>query len=183
MNEQNTKKNKTNNCIFDNNNISLSHIFSLTLNIDKVNILLQTMANFGVCLIKLTKYLFKIEKTFKTQIGLESMNTELFLIYGYNQNPQLSYLYFIGSQTSLFHRSKKAFFKSFKSKFLDLLKDASSFCSNLMDFENFLLPQKDDIHLEPTPLTKPSFVSNQDNISLVLKIDIDLIANVKVYKN
>lgn len=107
-------------------------------------------------------------------------NAELFLIYGYNQNPQLSYLYFIGAQTSLFHRSKSLIFIYY---FLDLLKDTLSFYTNFMDDQNFLLPQKNDIYLEPTTENEPSFLGNQDNISVALKIDIVLTSNIKVLRN
>lgn len=64
---------------------------------------------------------------------------------------------------------------------LDLLKDTLSFYSNVLDVEKFASRQKEDIHLEPTPCTEPCSVTNQDNISIALKIDIDLKTNIKVF--
>lgn len=71
-------------------NLSKSHIFSFTLRVEKASILLQTYVE---------------EEKFISQIGSQLKDAEMFFVYGYNEDPNLSYFYATSSKANIFHRS------------------------------------------------------------------------------
>lgn len=72
-----------------------SHQLSLTLQVGMANLLLQTVEahpKLGL---------------FKSQIGHEMSNAEMFLVYGFQENANLSYLYATSTKASICHRSEQ----------------------------------------------------------------------------
>uniref|UniRef100_A0A915ELE5 Autophagy-related protein 2 n=1 Tax=Ditylenchus dipsaci TaxID=166011 RepID=A0A915ELE5_9BILA len=129
-----------------------SHLFSLTLKVNKARVLLQTSVEHSLT-------------AFTSQIGTELGDAELFLVYGFNEDPNLSYFYVTTTTANIYHRN--------------LLEGVEGFSQNVLDIHNFALKHKDDVHAEAVPKDEPCSVVSDDNFAVSLKILVNPEENMK----
>ncbi|KAI1732177.1 autophagy-related protein 2 like protein B [Ditylenchus destructor] len=131
---------------------SPSHLFSLTLRVTKARILLQTS-------VKNEPY------HFISQIGSEVCDGEMFLVYGFHEDPNVTYFYTTATKSTIYHRN--------------LLDGVQGFPKDVLDVHNFASRAKDDLHAEPVPKEEPCTLVNDDNFAVSLKIVLSPDDNMK----
>jgi hypothetical protein len=152
-----------------------SNIFSIDLEIDHAKVLLQTAVKL-VCL-KLYKYYCKNfisspikdedkDAKFISQVVTDFADMKFFFVYGFDQDPNLSYSFITSNKAVLYHRN--------------LIGGVQGFSTNVTDLQNFAMRQQKDVFAEDVPQDQPCKRLNEDNFTISVKISYRLDENFRV---
>ncbi|CAD5224874.1 unnamed protein product [Bursaphelenchus xylophilus] len=97
----------------------------------------------------------KEHQEFGVQFGLELAEAQLFLVHGFDQDPNLDYMFMTSHKSHVYHRN--------------LIDGTKSLQRNVME-ANFCTRRSTDTHVEPLQVTEPLQPDENDSLAVALKI-------------